>query len=169
MVGSPSSPRWVYLKKNRFEHIARGNELEKMMHEAKTSFESASRDRVRMGEEARDDAERETPPATKQQRTAPALAPWLEPPAAAAAPAPAPAPLPYPTTHNRAGGRRSIFTYDQKQWIYTQHQIRFGRNATSTAPSGILREILSDGQASAELPQEATVDNVREVIRPLFR
>ena len=133
------------------------------MHEAKACWNrhlSESAGRV--------DEERETPPAVKQPRTTPALAPWMEPPAA---PAPAPAPLAYPEAQGRAGGRQSKFTYDQKQWIYTQHQIKFGRNATTTAPNSILREILRDGQAlwAIDLPQDATVDNVREVLRPLFR
>ena len=152
-------------------NTARGIELENMTRDAKSSFDAA-RERLEGGgrEEERtgEDEERDAPPAVKQPRTTPTLAPWMEPPAA---PAPAAGPLPYPKAHGRAGGRQSKFTYEQKQWIYTQHQIKFGRNATNTAPNTILREILTDGQAlwAIQLPQDATVDNVREVLRPLFR
>ncbi len=105
-----------------------------------------------------------------------ASASGMEPPAANATAGeshvadeePLPAPRQYPFGA-RTIGRQSIFSNEEKQWIYIQHQNEMGRDASSVAPNSILKVILDTGTKANKLPAEATVEKIREVLRHVFR
>jgi hypothetical protein len=64
-------------------------------------------------------------------------------------------------------GRKSAFTDEQKDWINAQHRSLHG--TTGVAASVLLKEIVEGGIRDGALPQEATAEKIREVVRAQLR